>query len=104
MRKTLLTYVKPHVQEDPLSMILGIGYLGAMLEQEGLNVGYLAYNTMVAPYDNPKVRKALNMAINKQAILDAVFATHRIAAGIGTHETVFSELNPDRVLIGNCPA
>lgn len=44
-----------------------------MLEQEGLNVGYLAYNTKVAPYDNPKVRKALNMAINKQAILDAVF-------------------------------
>ena len=42
-------------------------------EQEGLNVGYLAYNTQVAPFDNPKVRKALNMAINKQAILDAVF-------------------------------
>ncbi|MEW5424181.1 ABC transporter substrate-binding protein [Amorphus sp. 3PC139-8] len=41
--------------------------------QEGLNVGYLAYNTKVAPFDNPKVRKALNMAINKQAILDAVF-------------------------------
>ncbi len=38
MRKTLLTYVKPHVQEDPLSMILGIGYLGAMLEKEGLPV------------------------------------------------------------------
>ena len=44
-----------------------------VMEQEGLNVGYLAYNTKVAPYDNPKVRKALNMAINKQAILDAVF-------------------------------
>jgi hypothetical protein len=29
MRKTLLAYVKPHVQEDPLSMILGITYLGA---------------------------------------------------------------------------
>jgi dipeptide transport system substrate-binding protein len=27
----------------------------------------------MAPFDNPKVRKALNMAINKQAILDAVF-------------------------------
>jgi radical SAM superfamily enzyme YgiQ (UPF0313 family) len=38
MRKTLLTYVKPHVQEDPLSMILGIGYLGAQLEKEGLPV------------------------------------------------------------------
>ncbi|MGB7285389.1 MAG: ABC transporter substrate-binding protein [Salaquimonas sp.] len=44
-----------------------------VMEQEGLNVGYLAYNTKVAPFDNPKVRKALNMAINKQAILDAVF-------------------------------
>ncbi|TRD23298.1 ABC transporter substrate-binding protein [Palleronia caenipelagi] len=44
-----------------------------MLEQEGLNVGYLAYNTQVAPFDNPKVRKALNMAIDKQAIIDVVF-------------------------------
>ncbi|MGR3571067.1 ABC transporter substrate-binding protein [Brevirhabdus sp.] len=42
-------------------------------EQEGLNVGYLAYNTKVAPFDNPKVRKALNMAIDKQAIIDVVF-------------------------------
>jgi dipeptide transport system substrate-binding protein len=44
-----------------------------LMQQEGLNVGYLAYNTMMAPFDNPKVRKALNMAINKQAIIDAVF-------------------------------
>ena len=42
-------------------------------EQAGLNVGYLAYNTTMPPFDNPKVRKALNMAINKQAIVDAVF-------------------------------
>ncbi len=38
MRKTLLTYVKPHVQEDPLSMVLGICYLGATLEREGIPV------------------------------------------------------------------
>jgi len=44
-----------------------------LLEQEGLNVGYLAYNAKVAPFDNVNVRKALNMSINKQAILDAVF-------------------------------
>ncbi|WP_421858865.1 ABC transporter substrate-binding protein [Oricola sp.] len=44
-----------------------------VMEQEGLNVGYLAYNTRIAPFDNAQVRKALNMAINKQAILDAVF-------------------------------
>ncbi|PIE10147.1 MAG: ABC transporter substrate-binding protein [Rhodobacterales bacterium] len=44
-----------------------------LLSQEGLNVGYLGYNTMQAPFDNPMVRKALNHAINKQAILDVVF-------------------------------
>ncbi|MYZ47918.1 ABC transporter substrate-binding protein [Propylenella binzhouense] len=44
-----------------------------VMEQEGLNVAYLAYNTTQAPFDNVAVRKALNMAINKQAIVDAVF-------------------------------
>ncbi|WP_298495890.1 ABC transporter substrate-binding protein [uncultured Maritimibacter sp.] len=44
-----------------------------VMEQEGLNVGYLAYNTQQAPFDNPMVRKALNMAIDKQAIIDVVF-------------------------------
>ncbi|KAA3634349.1 MAG: ABC transporter substrate-binding protein [Proteobacteria bacterium] len=44
-----------------------------LLEQEGLNVGYLAYNTQMAPFDNANVRKALNMAINKEAIIEGVF-------------------------------
>ncbi|MCX2725435.1 ABC transporter substrate-binding protein [Roseibium salinum] len=44
-----------------------------LMEQQGLNVGYLAYNTKQAPFDKTEVRKALNHAINKQAILDAVF-------------------------------
>jgi radical SAM superfamily enzyme YgiQ (UPF0313 family) len=38
MRKILLLYVKPHVQEDPLAMLLGITYLGACLEKEGIPV------------------------------------------------------------------
>ncbi len=42
-------------------------------EQEGLNVGALMYNTQQKPFDDVRVRKALNMAINKQAIIDAVF-------------------------------
>ncbi|AQS48429.1 ABC transporter substrate-binding protein [Thioclava sp. JM3] len=42
-------------------------------EQPGLNVAYLAYNTTQAPFDKVEVRKALNMAINKDAIIDAVF-------------------------------
>jgi dipeptide transport system substrate-binding protein len=45
-----------------------------VLEQEGLNIAYLAYNTQQTPFDNPKVRKALNMAINKAPIIEAVFA------------------------------
>ena len=44
-----------------------------LMQQEGLNVGYLAYNTEKAPFTDAKVRKALNMAINKEAIIEAVF-------------------------------
>ncbi|KFJ55516.1 bacterial extracellular solute-binding s, 5 Middle family protein [Brucella neotomae 5K33] len=36
-------------------------------------MAYLAYNTLKAPFDKPEVRKALNQAINKKAIIDAVF-------------------------------
>ncbi|MGQ4809287.1 Periplasmic dipeptide transport protein [Candidatus Entotheonellaceae bacterium PAL068K] len=44
-----------------------------LLEQEGLNVGYLAFNTEKKPFDDKRVRQALNLAINKAAIIDAVF-------------------------------
>ncbi|MEQ0580986.1 ABC transporter substrate-binding protein [Pantoea dispersa] len=44
------------------------------LEQKsGLNTGFLSFNTTKAPLDNVKVRQALAMAINKQAIIDAIF-------------------------------
>jgi dipeptide transport system substrate-binding protein len=44
-----------------------------VLEQEGLNVGYLAFNAQKPPFDNVRVRQALNMAVNKEAIIEAVF-------------------------------
>jgi dipeptide transport system substrate-binding protein len=44
-----------------------------VMEQEGLNVGYLAFNVERKPFDDKRVRQALNLAINKQAIIDAVF-------------------------------
>lgn len=44
-----------------------------LMKQEGLNVGYLAYNNEMDKFKDVRVRKALNKAINKQAILDAVF-------------------------------
>ncbi|MFQ6021525.1 MAG: ABC transporter substrate-binding protein [Acidiferrobacterales bacterium] len=44
-----------------------------LLRQEGLNVGYLAFNTEKKPFDNKLVRQAINYAINKQAIIDAIY-------------------------------
>lgn len=44
-----------------------------LMSQEGLNVGYLAFNTQKAPFTDVRVRQALNMAVNKKAIIDAVF-------------------------------
>ena len=51
-----------------------------VLEQPGLNVGYLAYNTQKKPFDDVRVRKALNQAINKKAIIDAVYLSTGVAA------------------------
>ena len=53
-----------------------------VMSQEGLNVGYLAFNTdpnspafkgKDHPYGDGRVRKALSMAINKDAIIDAIY-------------------------------
>jgi len=44
-----------------------------LMSKAGLNTGFLAFNTQKAPLDNVKVRQALAMAINKPAIIDAVF-------------------------------
>lgn len=44
-----------------------------LMQKPGLNIGFLALNTQKPPFDNVKVRQALTMAINKPAIIDAVF-------------------------------
>lgn len=51
-----------------------------VLEQAGLNVGYLAYNTSKKPFDDVRVRKAINMAIDKAAIVSAVYLGTGVAA------------------------
>jgi dipeptide transport system substrate-binding protein len=51
-----------------------------VLEQPGLNVGYLAYNTTKKPFDDVRVRKAVNMAIDKKAIVSAVYLSTGVAA------------------------
>ena len=44
-----------------------------LLSQPGLNIGYLAFNNLKAPFTDVRVRRAINMAIDKKAILDAVY-------------------------------
>ncbi|GAC1338797.1 MAG: ABC transporter substrate-binding protein [Acetobacteraceae bacterium] len=44
-----------------------------LMDQPGLNIGYLAFNTTKKPFDDVRVRQALTMAIDQKAILDAVY-------------------------------
>jgi dipeptide transport system substrate-binding protein len=44
-----------------------------VLSQPGLNIGYLAMNNEKKPFTDQRVRVAVNMAIDKKAILDAVY-------------------------------
>lgn len=52
------------VQKDPKLKVLS---------QAGFNLGFLAYNVTHPPLDQLKVRQALDMAIDKQAIIKAVY-------------------------------
>jgi len=44
-----------------------------LLHQEGFNIGYLAINTTRPPFDDVRVRRAINLAIDKAAIIQAVY-------------------------------
>ena len=44
-----------------------------MPSQPGFNDGYIAYNVLHKPLDKLEVRQALDMAVNKKAIIDAVY-------------------------------
>jgi dipeptide transport system substrate-binding protein len=44
-----------------------------VMSQPGFNLGYIAYNTQHPPFDRLEVRQAMDMAVNKQAIIQAVY-------------------------------
>jgi peptide/nickel transport system substrate-binding protein len=45
-----------------------------IIDRPSFNFGIMAMNTEIAPFDNVKVRQAINMAINKQEIVDAFYS------------------------------
>ena len=51
-----------------------------LMNQPGLNVGYLAFNVLKKPFDDKRVRQAMNMAIDKKSIIDAVYLGAGVAA------------------------
>jgi dipeptide transport system substrate-binding protein len=61
-----------------------------LLSQPGLNIGYMAYNVGKKPFDDLRVRKALNMAIDKKAILEAVYQGAGVAAKNPIPPTIWS--------------
>ncbi|MGQ7791228.1 ABC transporter substrate-binding protein [Faunimonas sp. B44] len=61
-----------------------------LLRQEGFNIGYLALNTTKPPFDDARVRRAINMAIDKDAIVEAVYQGAGIAAKNPVPPTIWS--------------
>jgi dipeptide transport system substrate-binding protein len=75
-----------------------------LLEQAGLNIGYLSMNALKPPFDKVEVRQAINMAIDKSAILKEIYQGAGQAAKNPLPPTIWSyddttvdyEYNPDK--------
>ena len=75
-----------------------------LLSQAGLNIGYLALNAQKPPFDKVEVRQAVNMAIDRDAILKEVYqgagqkAKNPLPPTIWSYDeaTVDYEYNPDK--------
>ena len=77
----------PAMKEDPAVNLMS---------QEGLNIGYHALQHREEAVRRPRVRKALNMAVNKAAIIDAVFQGAGEAAKNPIPPTIWSLQQRDR--------
>lgn len=51
-----------------------------LLEKEGLNVGYLAFNAEKGPFVKQELREAVSLALNKKAYLSAIYMNRATSA------------------------
>ena len=78
-------HLMPHTYVSDLSvnrlLALPKGQFGHA-QAPGLNVFYLGMNTQKPPFDNPLVRRAMNMAINRKLINDQLYqGRNQLASG-----------------------
>jgi dipeptide transport system substrate-binding protein len=64
----VMSYPRP-ADIEPLKKVTSL----AVPSQPGFNLGYLSYNVLHKPLDNVAVRQALDMAIDKKAIVESVY-------------------------------
>ncbi|MEE4244249.1 MAG: ABC transporter substrate-binding protein [Kangiellaceae bacterium] len=83
LRFARLTANECDVMSNPLPIHLRATPKGGDLEvlsEQQLNIAYWAFNTRKPPFDSSLVRRALNHAINKQAIINAVYFESAVVA------------------------
>ncbi len=61
-----------------------------LLSGSGLNVGYLAMNTQRKPFDDVRVRKAINLALNRDSYIEAIYLGQAIKAKNPLPPTIWS--------------
>ena len=66
-------------------------------ERPGFNVGYLAFNMEKKPFNNKKVREAIAHAINKQGIVDAIYAGYAKPARHPMHQPFGAMMIPLKI-------
>ncbi|RLV59330.1 ABC transporter substrate-binding protein [Parashewanella curva] len=65
----------------PLELKVANQYPHVQIQQQrGMNVAFWAFNTLKPPFDDPEVRQALAMAINKSDILSVVYRQTAVEA------------------------
>jgi dipeptide transport system substrate-binding protein len=75
-----------------------------VIQDAGLNVGYLAMNVTKKPFDNILVRQAINLALNKASYIDAIYLGNAKVAKNPLPPTIWSyndaisdyEYNPNK--------
>lgn len=68
-----------------------------VLSTEGLNVSYVALNTSKKPFDQLKVRQAINHALNQKSYLEVIYKSHGSAAKNPIPPTMWSYLKTAEV-------